>query len=121
MRHLKDIQTVVLTRTMEEEMSEPKDQHTVGTPAKLRGQQTGFAGHPDQNREEMDETPAIRGNRTSANNMSADASQQNIGGDAITPATNSPSVPAMNMKGKGGQGGERAFKKRLAKRRSQEQ
>ena len=99
-------------------MSQPKDQHTVGTPAKPRGQQTGFAGHPDQNREEMEETPAIGGNRKSANNMAADTSQQHIGSDAIKPATNSPSVPAMNQRGRGGQGGEGVFKRRLAKKRA---
>jgi hypothetical protein len=99
-------------------MSEPKDQHTVGTPRKLRGQQTGFAGHPDQNREEMEETPALRGKRRSANKMFGDASSQHIGSDSSKPMTNSPSVPAMNMKGKGGQGGERAFKQRLAKTRT---
>ena len=47
-----------------------KDQHKVGTPLKPRGQQTGFAGNPDQNREEMKKTP----------------------GDAVTPSTNSPST-----------------------------
>ena len=30
-----------------------KDQHKAGIPPKPRGQQTGFAGNPDQNREEM--------------------------------------------------------------------
>ena len=57
-------------------MAQKKDQHTVGTPEKPRGQQTGFSGHPDQNREEMDETPAVRGRRPFANKMSADASQR---------------------------------------------
>ena len=97
-------------------MSQPKDQHTVGTPPKPRGQQTGFAGHQDQNREEMEETPAVRGNRKSANNMAADTSQQHIGSDATKPATNS--VPAMNQRGSGGQGGEGVFKRRLAKKRA---
>src|SRR5262245_13116062 len=95
-----------------------KDQHTVGTPAKPRGQQTGFAGHPDQNREEMEETPAVGGERKSANRMFGDSSQQHIGSDSTKPTTNSPSVPAMNAKGKGGQGGERAFKRRLARTRA---
>lgn len=99
-------------------MSQPKDQHTVGTPRKPRGQQTGFAGHPDQNRKEVEDTPAVRGNRKSANKMSSDASQQHIGGDATTPTTNAPSVPAMNQRGKGGQGGERVFKRRLARKRA---
>jgi len=99
-------------------MSQPKDQHTVGTPPKPRGQQTGFAGHLDRNREEMEETPAVGGNRKSANNMAADPSQQHIGSDATKPATNSPSVPAMNQRGRGGQGGEGVFKRRLAKKRA---
>ena len=95
-----------------------KDQHTVGTPAKPRGQQTGFAGHPDQNREAMEETPALRGKGKSANKMFGDASRQHIGSDSSKPMTNSPSVPAMNVKGKGGQGGEGAFKRRMAKTRT---
>ena len=99
-------------------MSLPKDQHTVGAPRKPRGQQTGFAGHPDQNRQEMEETPALRGKRKSANKMFADASQAHVGGDAIKPSTNSPSVPAMNQRGTGGQGGEGVFKRRLAKKRA---
>jgi hypothetical protein len=99
-------------------MARSKDQHTVGTPAKRRGQQTGFAGHSDQNRKEMEETPALVGERKSANKMFADTSHQHVSSDASKPMTNSPSVPAMNPKGKGGQGGERAFKQRLAKKRS---
>jgi hypothetical protein len=35
-------------------MATKKDQHKTGIPAKPRGQQTGFAGNPDQNREEME-------------------------------------------------------------------
>ena len=42
-------------------MGTRKDQHKVGTPKKPRGQQTGFAGNPDQNREEVEKTPALRG------------------------------------------------------------
>lgn len=38
-------------------MPEKKDQHKAGIPDKPRGQQTGFAGNPDQNREEMEKTP----------------------------------------------------------------
>ena len=77
-----------------------KDQHNVGTPSKPRGQQTGFAGHPDQNREEMKETPALRGSRKKSNRMFADASEQHIGGDAVTPSTNRPSTPGMRPLGK---------------------
>jgi hypothetical protein len=72
-----------------------KDQHKVGTSPKPRGQQTGFAGHPDQNREAMDDTPALRGVRKKGNRMFSDASEQHIGGDAVTPSTNRPSTPGM--------------------------
>jgi hypothetical protein len=72
-----------------------KDQHKVGIPSKPRGQQTGFAGNPDQNREEMKKTPALRGRRKSANKMFGDASEQQTGSSAVTPSTNSPSTPGM--------------------------
>jgi len=73
-----------------------KDQHTVGTPEKPRGQQTGFAGHPDQNREEMDNTPALRGRiRKKTNKMFADQSRQHSGASSVTPSTNRPSTPGM--------------------------
>jgi len=95
-----------------------KDQHLVGTPIRPRGQQTGFAGQKDQNREAMDDTPALRGRRKSANKMFADASSQHVGSDSTKPTTNSPSVPAMNVKAKGASGGETQFKKRLARNRA---
>jgi hypothetical protein len=94
-----------------------KNQHTVGTPAKPRGQQTGFSGNPDQNRKEMKKTPALRGLRQAANRMLGDKSQQHIGSDATTPSTNSPSTPAMNVKSKADSGGETIFKHRLARKR----
>lgn len=72
-----------------------KDQHKVGTPPKPRGQQTGFAGNRDQNRKQMEETPALRGGRKKGNKMFGDASEQHIGGDAVTPSTNRPSTPGM--------------------------
>jgi len=81
-------------------MREKKDQHTVGTPEKLRGQQTGFAGNPDQNREEMKETPALRGKRKANNKMFGDASQQHVGSDATKPSTNSPSTPCHERQAK---------------------
>jgi hypothetical protein len=77
-------------------MSGKKDQHKAGIPPKPRGQQTGFAGNPDQNREEMKKTPALRGRRKSENKMFGDASEQQ-GGDAVTPSTNSPSTPGMKQ------------------------
>jgi hypothetical protein len=72
-----------------------KDQHNVGTPEKPRGQQTGFAGNPDQNRQEMENTPALRGRTKKVNKMFGDASEQHIGGSSATPSTNSPSTPGM--------------------------
>jgi hypothetical protein len=72
-----------------------KGQHKAGIPAKPRGQQTGFAGNPDQNRKAKDETPALRGVRTRGNKMFGSASEQHIGGDSVTPSTNRPSTPAM--------------------------
>lgn len=71
-----------------------KDQHNVGTPEKPRGQQTGFAGNPDQNREEKEQTPALRGSRKKTNKMFGDASRQHTG-DSGRPSTNRPSTPGM--------------------------
>src|SRR5690349_10849819 len=76
----------------EVEVVAKKDQHKVGTPEKPRGQQMGFAGTPDQNREEMDATPAVRGRRKNYNKMLSDASTQHIGSDSTKPSTNSPST-----------------------------
>jgi len=78
-------------------MAAKKDQHKAGIPAKPRGQQTGFAGNPDQNREEMEKTPALRGRRKSANKMFGDASEQHVGSSPVTPSTNSPSTPGMKQ------------------------
>ena len=99
-------------------MTKKKDQHQVGIPQKPRGQQTGFAGHPDQNRQEKDDTPAVSGRRKTQNKMFGDASEQHVASDPTTPSTNSPSTPAMNRKGSGAAGGEAVFKKRLARKRS---
>ena len=94
-------------------MSTKKAQSKVGRPEKPRGQQTGFAGNPDQNREEKKKTPALRGRRKQANEMFADESSQHIGGDAATPNSNQPSLPAFNSGGHVGEtGGEIAFKRR---------
>ena len=75
-------------------MARVKDQHKAGIPPKPRGQQTGFAGNPDQNREEMNKTPALRGRRKKENKMFGDASEQHVGGNSATPSTNSPSTIA---------------------------
>lgn len=99
-------------------MAKKKDQHKTGIPAKPRGQQTGFAGNPDQNRQAMDETPALRGNRKGANKFFGDKSRQNETGDSVTRRSNQPSTPAMNSASrKGESGGEKLFKQRLARRR----
>jgi hypothetical protein len=99
-------------------MTSRKDQQKVGIPQKRRGQQTGFAGNPDQNRQEMEKTPALRGRRKGANKMFADKSSQHVTGDAVTPRSNSPSTPAVaSTKGVGESGGERAFKQRLGRTR----
>jgi hypothetical protein len=98
-------------------MSSKERQSKVGRPAKPRGQQTGFAGQPDQNREAMKDTPALRGRRKQTNEMFADESAQHIGGDAVTPTSNAPSTPAAIPTGVplGEAGGERAFKQRQRK------
>lgn len=79
-------------------MAAKKDQHKVGIPSKPRGQQTGFAGNPDQNREEMKATPAVRGRRKKKSKMYGDKSEQHIGSSAAAPSTNSPSTPGMKQK-----------------------
>src|SRR4051812_34077097 len=100
-------------------MGSKKDQHKVGAPQKPRGQQMGFAGNPDQNREAMKDTPALRGRRKKATKMFADESSQHVGGDAATPRSNTPSIPAVAPTGKklGETGGERAFKQRQKSRK----
>ena len=98
-------------------MREKKDQHTVGSPIKPRGQQMGMAGNPDQNRVEAETTPAIRGRRPASNKMEGDGSHQQVTSDPTTPSHNAPSTPAMNVKPKSDAGGEAQFKKRLAKSR----
>ena len=99
-------------------MSSKKEQSKVGRPKKPRGQQTGFAGNPDQNREEKKNTPALRGRRKQANEMFADESSQHIGGDAVTPKSTQPSLPAFNSGGHVGEtGGEIAFKQRRKTRK----
>lgn len=75
-------------------MAAKKDQHKTGIPSKPRGQQTGFAGNPDQNREEINKTPALRGRRKNANKMFGDASEQHVAGNPSNPSTNAPSTIA---------------------------
>ena len=99
-------------------MDVKKDRHRVGSKAKPRGQQTGGAGQPDQNRIRKNETPALSGRRKSENKMFGDRSEANVGGDAVTMRSNSPSTPAMTSSKRAGEsGGETGFKKRLQKAR----
>ena len=95
-------------------MSSKEKQSKVGRPVRPRGQQTGFAGNPDQNREAEKETPALRGRRKSASEMFNDESKQQVGSDAATPRSNTPSVPAAMPTGVplGETGGERVFKRK---------
>ncbi len=88
-------------------MATRKDQHKVGTPLKPRGQQTGFAGNPDQNREEVENTPALRGRRKKANAMFADASEQHVASNPSTPSTNSPSTVVKTARKRRGDGVKR--------------
>jgi hypothetical protein len=100
-------------------MPQKRDQHKIGAKAKPRGQQTGMAGATDQNRQQKKSTPALSGRRRTANKMFADKSAQNVGGDAVTPKTASPSTVVANAtEHKGETGGETAFKARLNKKRA---
>lgn len=97
-------------------MSSEHDQHKTGIPSKRRGQQTGFAGNPDQNRAEKAETPELSGRREDENEMFADASAQQTGSDSVTPNSASPSVAALSGGGHVGEtGGEIAFKQQQKK------
>src|SRR6185312_4552953 len=106
-------------RTRSNSMPQKNAQHKVGAKAKPRGQQTGMTGAPDQNRQEKQQTPALVGRRKNANKMFADKSAQNVGGDAVTPKTTSPStVVTKSEEHKGETRGETVFKARLKKKRS---
>lgn len=101
-------------------MSTKKEQQQkAGAPQKPRGQEMGRGDDVDQNRQEMADTPALRGRRKSANKMFADESSQHVGNDAATPRSNSPSLPAAMPTGVplGETGGEKAFKRRQSKQR----
>jgi len=94
-----------------------KDQHKAGIPKKPRGQETGLSGHTAQDRQAMADTPALRGRRKEENKFFADESSQHVGGDASTPRSNTPSLPAaMPNVPLGESGGERQFKQRQAKK-----
>jgi hypothetical protein len=86
---------------------------------KRRGQQMGFAGQPDRNRIEMEETPAVRGRRKKVNKMAGDVSDQHISSNVVSPSTNAPSTPGMKSGQAADSGAEAIFKRRLAKKRGQ--
>ena len=97
-------------------MSSEHDQHTAGIPSKQRGQQTGFAGNPDQNRQEKAETPELSGRREDENETFADDSAQHVGSNSAAPNTNSPSTPGFNSGGHVGESGDEiAFKQQQKK------
>ena len=98
-------------------MSSKKEQSKVGRKPKPRGQQTGLPGKPDQNREEIKNTPAVRGERKAANKMFADDSEQQVASNPTAPSANSPSIPAAMPAGVklGESGDEKAFKQRQRK------
>lgn len=100
-------------------MSSKEDQSKVGIPERQRGQQTGDGDKStesmaDQNLEDMEDTPAMIGDRKEANKMFADDSSQHFGADAVTPKGASPSTTAAIPSGQplGESGGEKAFKQR---------
>jgi hypothetical protein len=94
-------------------------QHKVAIPAKRRGQEMGFGGNPDRNREIVRDTPAVRGGLKKTAKIFADPSSQQIGSSSTTPSTNSPSAPAQRTGGHPGEtAGEATFKRRLAGQRS---
>jgi hypothetical protein len=98
-------------------MGTKKDQQKAGAPPIPRGQEMGRGDDRDQNREAMKDTPALRGRRKRANKMFADESAQHVGGDAVTPSSASPSLPAAIPTGVplGQSGGEKVFKQRQKK------
>ena len=98
---------------MASKTSNKKQQQKVGIPTKRRGQQTGFAGHPDQNRQASEETPALRGRRKNANKMFGDVSAQEVGTNPTTPRTNSPSTTIATNTRLGETTGETVFKQSL--------
>ncbi|HXD30333.1 MAG TPA: hypothetical protein VN643_04410 [Pyrinomonadaceae bacterium] len=74
----------------------------------------GVKGQPDKGREESASTPALRGALKQSNKMFADRSSQDVGTNATTSRTNSPSAPAVMTGGRPGEStGERVFKQSL--------
>ena len=103
-------------------MANRKAQSKAGIPANRRGQQMGDerSNSPVKQEEAEANTPALRGKRKDANKFFADESSQQVGSDAATPRSNTPSLPAAmptDIK-KGESGGERVFKERQARKGS---
>ncbi|MBV9211790.1 MAG: hypothetical protein JOZ52_14210 [Acidobacteria bacterium] len=101
-------------------MASRKEQSKAGIPPQPRGQEMGDERsiNQDESRKAKEETPALRGRRKTANKLFADKSKQHETSDAATPRSNTPSLPAQTGGGHIGEsGGERAFKKRQAKKR----
>ncbi len=95
-----------------------EEQSKAGIPQKRRGQQMGDASAPDQNREEMKDAAALRGQRAEEGGHFADESTQQTGSDSVAPRSTAPSVPAAAPSGQplGESGGEREFKQRHSKK-----
>jgi hypothetical protein len=101
-------------------MGNREEQQKVGIPTKRRGQQMGFAGQKAHNVVAIRQTPALRGALKKANKMFADKSAQQIGTGATSGRATSPSVAAMDGGVHAGEsGGEKVFKRRLARQRSE--
>jgi hypothetical protein len=103
-------------------MSNKKDQHKAGIPAKPRGQEMGRGDTADKSRvAKEEETPALRGRRKEANKMFADKSSQHTASDPSKPKSNTPSIPAQIGGGHVGEsGGETGFKRRQARQRKKQ-
>ncbi|HVG30462.1 MAG TPA: hypothetical protein VM864_12220 [Pyrinomonadaceae bacterium] len=102
-------------------MASRKAQSKAGIAAERRGQQMGDSRStnvPAKQEQAEAQTPALRGRRKQANKFYADDSAQAAGSNAARPRSNSPSIPAALPTGKklGEPGGEKAFKRRQAKK-----
>ncbi len=104
-------------------MTDKEEQQKAGIPERPRGQRMGRGGNPDQNRVEKENiahsaaTPALRGERPESSDFFADDSAQQVATDAVTPRSNTPSIPATLPTNTplGQSGGEAEFKQRQKK------
>ncbi|HEX5708892.1 MAG TPA: hypothetical protein VFX96_16450 [Pyrinomonadaceae bacterium] len=103
-------------------MSSKKTQAKAGIPEQRRGQQMGDARSKSGSKsvESKKNTPAARGRRKGASKFYADDSTMQVGSDGEAPRDNTPSTPAAIPTGTrlGESGGERAFKRSQAKKKS---